>query len=486
MVATAIGPETYKNPNENLAGFGNMLADIISLPETTGAAKDTIDIAAMPGDTELTAGICRNLREHRAADFITGSTVESAAKPIRDINDALRRAAEGDSQAREMVKANVRTDAMERIYKAGNIITAELEADPAGNIYQHGQRIEDIHKNAFNLASAHPVIEPRTLAEAANAARIKSAYERGQLKDYVFLVFSMCPENITDKELDKLNFFSLTKSMSVQATTETENGLQVESAFVAGVKDEVSPRHDRKVVEQTGEYLGADYKGMGTADIINRPILVPKYMMPNGIVDIVKLMDGLNGGTFFGQDKPHQDYIEFKKFCKNREAGFEHNVEEISRELIAGAYGYADAAEASRRLGKLVETRMVRRAVKDYSIDARVFGATSAGYIVEARRQIERGEEEAAMTNVTMALLTATSGSCPSAIDSTSMLSLSKLQSYLMSGMTDAIISLNGWAASAENSWHGGLKQKGKCVNCKEKTTVGVKSWCRPCVKARC
>ena len=483
MAALVISPETYKNPNENLAGFERTLADIRSLPET---AEGAIDVAGMPGDAELTAGTYRDLQEYKAGDFITKSTVESTATPIKDIKDATLRASEGDPQAHRMVRANVRTDAMERIYKAGNIITADLETDAAGNIYQHGQRVDDIHKNAFNLASAHPAIRARTIAEANNAARIRSAYDQGHLKDHVFLVFSMCPEDISDKELDKLNFFSLTKSMSLQATTETEDGLRVESAFVAGVKDEHSPRHDRDMVEKTGERLGVDYGDMAVADIINRPIMVPKYLIPDGIVDIVRLMDGLNGGTFFGQDKPPQDYFEFKKFCARREAGFEQGVDKISRELIAGAYDYADAAEASMRLGKLVEAYMVKRAVKDYSIDTRVFGSTSAEHITEARRLVERGQEEEAVAHTVMAVLTASSGSCPAALDSTSMLSLANMQGYLLSGMVDAIISLDGWAAAGQNSWHGGLKQKGKCVNCKEKTTVGIKSWCRPCIKDRC
>lgn len=37
-----------------------------------------------------------------------------------------------------------------------------------------------------------------------------------------------------------------------------------------------------------------------------------------------------------------------------------------------------------------------------------------------------------------------------------------------------------------ENSWHGGKIKKGKCVNCKERTNVGVKDWCQKCISGHC
>lgn len=41
-----------------------------------------------------------------------------------------------------------------------------------------------------------------------------------------------------------------------------------------------------------------------------------------------------------------------------------------------------------------------------------------------------------------------------------------------------------GGAESRERlSWHGGKIKKGKCVNCKERTDVGVASWCKKCIK---
>jgi hypothetical protein len=40
-----------------------------------------------------------------------------------------------------------------------------------------------------------------------------------------------------------------------------------------------------------------------------------------------------------------------------------------------------------------------------------------------------------------------------------------------------------GGLSKEELSWHGGKIKKGKCVNCKEDTEVGVASWCKKCIK---
>ncbi|MDL2363317.1 MAG: hypothetical protein QFB86_02975 [Patescibacteria group bacterium] len=40
-----------------------------------------------------------------------------------------------------------------------------------------------------------------------------------------------------------------------------------------------------------------------------------------------------------------------------------------------------------------------------------------------------------------------------------------------------------GGLSSKELSWHGGSIKKGKCVNCHKDTDVGVKSWCKKCIK---
>jgi hypothetical protein len=43
-----------------------------------------------------------------------------------------------------------------------------------------------------------------------------------------------------------------------------------------------------------------------------------------------------------------------------------------------------------------------------------------------------------------------------------------------------------GNKTSEKDSWHGGRVKKGKCVNCKEETKVGVENWCKNCISGHC
>ena len=374
-----------------------------------------------------------------------------------------------------MVRENVATDAMERLFKAGNIIKTKLQVDANGDIYQHGQKMDDVHKNAYQMMPDDPIITPRTKAEANNGARIKYLREQGYLKDYVYVVMSMCAEGVSDKELDERNFFSLTKSMSLQATWEDDGILKGENAFVAGVADEHSERHDRELIERFGARLGVDYRGKSAAQIIDGGMLIPKSEIPNGVVDVVKELDEDNGGTFFGQNKPVQDYVEFKEFCRKREASFEHNIDEITDALIAEAGKFANPTEASKRLGKLVEARMVKRAIKDESIDIRIFGEDSAQHIETARELESQGMYQQAAQQVAMAQQLAKSGSCPSAMNTSSLSGIVNPLKVQMELNIDEKI-------RAEKGWHGGWTKEGTCVSCDEEKTVGVDNYCRECI----
>lgn len=400
-----------------MTGFEQTLNQIRLLPEVAAhpAVEGVIDVASLPGDAELVNQAKRNLQIQLVGDMALSETVSVKEKPIKNIREALLWASQGDQEGRNNVDENVRTDAFERLFKAGNIITVPLSIDGVGNIYQHGQRMDDVHRNAYQMASGHHIIKPRTQAEANNGARIKHAYHEGILDDHVMLVFSMCAEGVSDEELDKLNFFSLTKSMAIQATTIGKDGLYMESAFVAGVKDERSERHDRYVVEETGQLFGVDYTNKTVDQIIDRPVYIPKSLMPNGVVDIVKLLDDIKGDTFFGQGLPKQDYVQFKDFCKRRADNLEGDIQAISDQLISELDHLQTAVLASRRLGKLVEEKMVLRAEQDPTIDARIFGRTSARHIETARTLRAEGQYEQAARATQMAILTAKSGSCPSA-----------------------------------------------------------------------
>jgi hypothetical protein len=165
------------------------------------------------------------------------------------------------------------------------------------------------------------------------------------------------------------------------------------------------------------EELGVDYKDKTAVQIIDEPLLIPKVLMPNGVSDLVKLLDKHNGGTFFGEDKEAQDYQEYEKFCEEREQKLAPTVDKIVDQLISAADSINTPVEAVQRVNKLAGENMVKHAINvDKTIDPRVFGATSASHIIDARQFILNGQNNLAMQAENKAKATEVSSSCPSAL----------------------------------------------------------------------
>jgi hypothetical protein len=362
----------------------------------------------------------------RAARFIGACIVGEGIKnptnetattqPIESLHDAINKAAGGDPVARKMIGTNARTDVIERTIKAGHVIKVDLQVDEAGNIQQHGQSMESVHANSLRLAGNSWQMQERTEAETTNSFRIKHLHEQGKLKDYYFVVFSRAADNMTNKQMTDAGFFTDTMSCVIQATTEEGYGLTTESAFVAGVTKPGGERHDAKTVVATAEKLEVDLSGKTAAEIINIPLLVHKSLMSNGVIDVVKLYDESAGGTFFGEERPNENYLEYLDKCKEREFLLQPKVEAIVEELIAEASKINSPLEAIRRLHKLSEKHMVEQAVFDKEINPQVFGPTAAVHIEEARTQFELGNYNSGFEAVAKATATAESNSCPSGL----------------------------------------------------------------------
>jgi len=168
------------------------------------------------------------------------------------------------------------------------------------------------------------------------------------------------------------------------------------------------------VIGMTKE-LGVDFSGMNDVEMLDTPLLIPKEMMPNGVVDVIERYDDAAGGTFFGQRKPRQNYKEYLDFCRQREADMEPNVQKVVDELLQ-AKDLLEPLDATKKLHELSEKYMVEYAIKDESIDPRVFGAVSAEHIKEARVCLSQGDEERYRQALLSAQATAVSSSCPTAL----------------------------------------------------------------------
>jgi hypothetical protein len=377
-----------------------------------------IPIAEMPYDAETRS---------KANEFILGAVAVGETvsfgpeietrRPIDSLFEAIKLAANGATEeirqeARKLIEINVRTDVIERTIKSGHVLKVELSVNDEGKISQFGQSMDSIQANSLRFASGMWQMRERTEAETRNSFRIEKEFKSGKLNEYSLVVISRAADNMTTKEMNKAGFFTDTMSTAVQVTTAKGGKLTTESAFMSGAKHPGGERHDAETIAKFGDLMGVNYRGMSATETLDTPILIHNSLIPNGAIDVAKIIDS-GAGTFFGEDKPPQDYEEYLEFCKQRELTYEPKVQQIVEALIAEAEKIVDHVSAKERLGKLSEKHMVEMAVEDENINPLVFGEESAAHIVQARAYMDQGHLDLATYEVTRAKATAKSSSCP-------------------------------------------------------------------------
>ena len=340
---------------------------------------------------------------------------ENKHSRFSNLMEAIHSAKEGDKEARKMISENVRTDVVERTIKTGHLTKVNLETNSHGQLIQFGQTMESVYANALMNTPGNSKMLPRSQAEARNGFRIENLHRQGLLEDYNFVVFSMAADDMGQEEMQKAGFFTETMSMAIQVTSADASKLSTETAFVSGKNSGQHPRHDKQSMSKVGQSLGVDYQNKSSAEVINTPVLVHKSMMPNGVIDMVKLYDESLGGTFFGEHKTREDYIKYAADCKTRELGFNDKVHAITEEIISNSHNVWAPTEATRLLHEVSEKHMVDYAINDDSIDAMVFGEKAAGHINEARQAHKEGRVADVAKHQSFAEQTAESSSCPNA-----------------------------------------------------------------------
>ncbi|MEO6760783.1 MAG: hypothetical protein ABI220_00185 [Candidatus Saccharimonadales bacterium] len=327
--------------------------------------------------------------------------------------DSIRAAASGDQEALRSVTLNVKTDFMERSIKAGHVTQINQSVDSSGHIEQHGQTGQSIQANSLRYTTKNPKMRPRVEAETRNLFRLEEAYREGLLTDYCVVVPSRPPDNMSDSESHNEGFFIDTMSIALQSTTVNETGqLVTESAFVAGKHNRSAPRQDRLLVQYLGDQLDIDTDTQSASEGIDRPWLISKSLMPNGVIDLVRIMDEFQG-TFFGLDRPSEDYLSYVRECEARERELDPTIQEIVTELLRGADELFVPLDATRRLHAISENKLVRRALYDEKIDTTVLGIESAYYVQSARNYMELGDLRQAEVFMQKAETSADTSSCP-------------------------------------------------------------------------
>lgn len=358
----------------------------------------------------------------KTAGFI-GSVVtnsELAINPIDQqpysLHDAITEASNGKTEAISMVRRNIATDIVERTIKSGHITKVPLEIGNDGRFLQYGQSVADIQKNSLLYASENPKMISRTEAEVRNMFRIDEARTQGLLEDYAFVVFSRAPDDMSEEEASKVGFFADTMSCAIQLTTIDDGKPSVESAFVAGKRSWESTRHDKSTIDKVGDVLGVDFRSKDATELLDYPVLIHKSLIPNGVVDIVRIYDQCAEGTFFGESKPPEDYLEYLQTCRRREAELAPQIQKITTQLISEASTFKSPIGASKRLAKLSEGEMLERSIADKKINPRVFGESAAWRIEQARFYLDNGQTNMLSDIIYQAKTVAVSSSCPGGV----------------------------------------------------------------------
>ena len=312
---------------------------------------------------------------------------------------------------RDLVRANTDTNMIEIAFKAGFVMDVTLTEDENGHTHQHGQSTKSVQaNNLMHGTTSGPMFE-RSKAETRNTFRLDSAKEQGYLEDYWFVTLSRTDSDMSVEELDEARFFTDTMSLSIQASTKKDGAITMESAFMAGVLEPGGERRDEDIVVAIGEAIGVDLSGLSATELLDMPLLIPKSLMPNGTVDLVRMGDQPYG-TFFGQDKPIQDYAEYREACREHREMFAQKVDKVTDQLMSETATIKDEVVATQRLHELCGNEMVQQAIFDEWIDPGVFGPASAPHIMQARRNFAQGDHDAGLAAVEKAIETADPRSC--------------------------------------------------------------------------
>ena len=357
------------------------------------------------------------LIKRRAAAFIGAVLLEDTVEvqPVEamhmNLMDAIHEAQEGNQQALNMVRINAATDVMERTFKAGHITEVSIEQDSNGTLFQYGQPMQEVYANSFRYMDPSPCMSKRLEAEALNGQRIQTYASSGLLEDYAFVVFSLVPDEISTQEAQQEGFFTDTMSGVIQVTTKKGDEISVESAFVAGRHKESADRHDIMSVGRMLAELGLEYENASVTDILSRPILIHKDLLPRGVVDLVEHYDRQTG-SFFGQKQAAQSYDTYKNFCQEREASMQDVSDTVADRLVAAANVITSPTLASALLNKYSEEETLQRALTDMSIDPEVYGYKAAEHIITARSLLAQGNIIESLNSIKSAKETAVSSSC--------------------------------------------------------------------------
>lgn len=342
-------------------------------------------------------------------------TVEGFVPPERSNESSLmaatQQAALGDEASLRVVTRNVGTDVAERLFKAGHQTKVDMEFVD-GNLEQDGRPLVDIHRNTLEHTVLNDEMMSKTTFELQGVVLAQLLYRAGILTKYNLLLCSPSSTRMTPEEKRRYGMFVDTDSCSIQLLSTNGSQATLETAFVAGKVAPNAPRHDIKAIQALAAAHGITIDTSDGTEMLQHVMLIPKEQAP-GVANVVEWFDDAAGGTFYGQDKPRQDYQAYAESCYERSKDFDGMVQDIVAQLVSESHTFMTPMDAVLRLDELSAAASRKRALHDNSIDVAIFGAKAAEQIQEARFFMERGQIDRAEMAMAKAAALDESGTCP-------------------------------------------------------------------------
>lgn len=401
--------------------------------ESLGPMLTAIEIAALPSEQELREKTARLIGR------VGMTEVSVETEPPLTLMEAAQRAEAGDEEARKLVKNNVFTDWIERTYKSGHVIRVVLTVDQCNRLMQHGQTIEDVNINALEHLK-HPALKKRGEIEAHNGIRQQFCYEQGLLKNNAILTRSTVLDEVSKAEAEKLGYFTATMSCADQLLTDEDGEIVLYSAFVAGADSPDGERFDFDAIVASSAEFGIDYRGLSSNEILSRPALIPKRLLPNGILTVVEKYDDHAPGDnrFFGRvNEGPRDYQAHMLECDRREREADARVEKVVNQLLAASSTFKTPTDATGLLHELNDLQLKAAITYDTSIDSNVLGAEAQPYVEQARYYYQTGDEAAMLHAQYLALTKGKSYSCPTDRDAADESQLAENESEKSTSLKD-------------------------------------------------
>ncbi len=340
---------------------------------------------------------------------------------FRSLYQAIEFVKKGDKDIIEqsavrMIKQNISAQLGEITRISGGHITAPIEAEILDNkISQHGHDYDDIYINTLAYTDKDSFSYLINQIEAKNHLIAKNLVFNRQLEDNYLVVFSGTPDDQPEEVLEANNYFVDKMPVSIQVTTVTDGKLLTQTAFVAGRVDSTTDRHDKSAIVEIARSFGVDYSSLSLKEILAKPILISKSALPDGVLGIVKKYDEVAGGTFFGNNKPVQDYTLFQERCRAFEDNLEPLVDVVYTNLMVDEL-INDEISAARALKEHSKHVLVDSSVSNRAIDINVFGSVAAAYLETARSAFDNNDQMGFKESLYLAQKTAKTFSCPSVL----------------------------------------------------------------------